>query len=72
MHSLFLKLFSSVNRLFAQCEAQNLTEYALAIGVIGLASVAGMSAVASGVNQTFVAVIQCHHRWDALIPLVPR
>jgi hypothetical protein len=56
MQSLSMKQDSSVKRLFARSEAQNLTEYALAVAVIGLASVAGMRAVAIGVNHTLVAV----------------
>ena len=40
----------------AYTEAQNITEYALARGVIALGAVAGMNAIADGVNQTLAAV----------------
>lgn len=56
MQSLILKVISSMNRLLVRSEAQNLTEYSLAFSVIALGTVAGMSAVASGVNTTFSAV----------------
>lgn len=37
-------------------EAQNLTEYALTVTMLALGTVAGMNALASGVNQTFTTI----------------
>ena len=37
-------------------DAQNLTEYALTVTMLALATVAGMDALASGINQTFTTI----------------
>ena len=70
MQSLFMKLYSSVKRLLARSEAQKLTEYALAVAVIGLASVAGMRAVAIGVNHTLIAVTNAIILGMPVVPFV--
>jgi Flp pilus assembly pilin Flp len=56
MQSLILKMYVFARTLLAHEEAQNLTEYALCFTVIALGSVAGMSAIATSVGHTFVAV----------------
>ncbi len=70
MQSLFMKPYSSVKRLFARSAAQNLTEHVLAVAIIGLASVAGMKAVAIGVNHTLVAVTNAIFLGMPAVPFV--
>jgi hypothetical protein len=70
MQSLSIRQDSSVKLHFARSDARNLTEYALAVAVIGLASVAGMRAVAIGVNHTLVAVTNAIFLGMPAIPFV--
>jgi len=56
MRDIFLKAYLRLRFLIARDEAQNMTEYALAVAVIGLASVAGMEAVANSINREFLAL----------------
>jgi len=56
MQELFHRAYLCSRSLIARNEAQNLTEYALAVAVIGLASVAGMEAVANSINREFLAL----------------
>lgn len=56
MQSLILKMCVLAKTLLTHDEAQNITEYALCFTVIALGSVAGMSAIATSVGHTFVAV----------------
>lgn len=61
MQSLILKMCVLLKTLLAHDEAQNLAEYALCFTVIALGSVAGMSAIATSVGHTFVAVTNTLH-----------
>ena len=42
--------------LLLRDEAQNMTEYALAVSVIAFGTVAGMDALATGLNHTFTTI----------------
>ncbi len=61
MQSLIFKVCVLAKTLLARDEAQNLAEYALCFTVIALGSVAGMSAIATSVGHTFVAVTNTFH-----------
>ena len=61
MQSLIFKVCVLAKTLLAHDEAQNLTEYALCFTVIALGTVAGMSAIATSVGHTFVAVTNTLH-----------
>jgi Flp pilus assembly pilin Flp len=56
MKDLFLKLYLSARSVLDRMEGQNLAEYAMTFSLIALGCVAGMSAVAHSVNQTFIAM----------------
>lgn len=56
MNDFLLKLHVAVKSNLARVDAQSLTEYSMAFSLIALGCVAGLSAVAHGVNQTFIAM----------------
>jgi Flp pilus assembly pilin Flp len=56
MNDLFLKLYLSAKSILNCKDGQNLAEYAMTFSLIALGCVAGLSAVAHGINQTFIAV----------------
>jgi Flp pilus assembly pilin Flp len=53
MQNLLLKLYVFTQTMRSAVEAQNLTEYALTVALIALASVAGMSSLATGIDTAF-------------------
>lgn len=55
MNDLLLKLRVAAKFIQARANGQSLTEYCMAFSVIALGCVAGLSAVARGVNQTLIA-----------------
>ncbi len=55
MKSLFLKVYVTVRSVLARNDGQSMSEYVMAVGLIALGCVAGASAVAHSVNQTFIA-----------------
>jgi pilus assembly protein Flp/PilA len=55
MQSKYWKLFSIVRALVRE-DAQDLVEYALLIALIAFACIAGMGALANGINNAFVGV----------------
>ena len=56
MNSFLLKLFLTAKSQMDRREAQGLAEYAMAFSLIALGTVAGQSAIAHQVNQTFIAI----------------
>jgi Flp pilus assembly pilin Flp len=56
MNNLLLKLYLAVQDLRDRKNGQGVTEYAMAVSVIALGTVAGESAVAQKINSTFIAV----------------
>jgi Flp pilus assembly pilin Flp len=56
MNDLLLKLHATMKSLLARADGQSLTEYGMAFSLIALGCVAGESAVAHSVNQTFIAM----------------
>lgn len=56
MNTLFLKLYLAAQSLLERKGGQGVTEYAMAFSMIALGTVAGESAVAQKVNQTFIAI----------------
>ena len=53
---LFLKLYICAELFVASEAGQSMTEYAMAVGLIAFGCVAGEAAVASSVNQVFIAL----------------
>jgi Flp pilus assembly pilin Flp len=56
MNNLLLKLYLAVQDLRDRKNGQGVTEYAMAVSVIALGTVAGESAVAQKINSTFITV----------------
>lgn len=56
MNDLLLKTFVAAKSILVRNNGQNLTEYAMAFSLIALGCVAGLSAVAHGVNQTLISM----------------
>jgi Flp pilus assembly pilin Flp len=56
MNNLLLKLYLAVRALQERNEGQGVTEYAMAVSVIALGTVAGESAVAQKINSTFITM----------------
>lgn len=56
MNNLLLKLYLAVQDLRDRKHGQGVTEYAMAVSVIALGTVAGESAVAQKINSTFMSV----------------
>jgi Flp pilus assembly pilin Flp len=56
MNNLFLKLYLAAQSLQDRNDGQGITEYAMAVSVIALGTVAGEAAVAQKVNNTFIAL----------------
>jgi len=53
MHTLFLETYRKVTSLFTSQSGQDLPEYAFAVAMIGLGSVAGLNSLASGIAVAF-------------------
>lgn len=53
MNSLFLEIYRRVRFLFASESGQDLPEYAFAVVMIGLGSVAGLNSLATGITIAF-------------------
>jgi Flp pilus assembly pilin Flp len=56
MNALLHKLYLATRSFIEQQAGQGLTEYAMAVSVIALGTVAGQSAIAEKVNHTFIAI----------------
>lgn len=56
MNDLFLNLYLATKSILGRKHGQSMTEYAMAVGLIALGCVAGESAVAHSVNQTFIVL----------------
>jgi Flp pilus assembly pilin Flp len=56
MHELIRNHFNQITAMVLDETGQDLVEYGLTMAVIALGSVAGMTAVAQSVNQTFLVV----------------
>jgi Flp pilus assembly pilin Flp len=56
MHGLIRNHFNQITAMLLDESGQDLVEYGLTMAVIVLGSVAGMTAVAQSVNQTFLVV----------------
>jgi Flp pilus assembly pilin Flp len=56
MNNLLLKLYLAIQDLRDRKDGQGVTEYAMAVSVIALGTVAGESAVAQKINSTFITV----------------
>jgi pilus assembly protein Flp/PilA len=53
LNSLFLKWYLKLQDLLSREEGQDLVEYALVVALIAFGAVAGMSALAKGLNAAF-------------------
>jgi len=53
MNTMLLKLYVKFQDLTSREEGQDLVEYALVVALIALGAVAGMSALAGGINRAF-------------------
>lgn len=53
MNDLMLKMYVACKNLMAREEGQDLVEYALVVALIAFGAVAGMNALASGINTAF-------------------
>ncbi|MGA8731087.1 MAG: Flp family type IVb pilin [Terracidiphilus sp.] len=53
MYDRVCKLYISCKNLFDREEGQDLVEYALVVALIAFGAVAGMSALAGGINSAF-------------------
>jgi pilus assembly protein Flp/PilA len=56
MNSLMNRLHFHLRNIVVREEGQDLVEYALVVALIALGAIAGMSALASGINQAFSTV----------------
>ena len=53
MNDLMLKMYITYKNVMAREEGQDLVEYALVVALIAFGAVAGMSALAGGINTAF-------------------
>jgi pilus assembly protein Flp/PilA len=56
MNNALLKLFVKMQTLMIRDEGQDLVEYALVVGLISIAAVAGLQGVAKAVNGIFSTI----------------
>lgn len=56
MNSLYIKMTIKLQELMQREEGQDLVEYALVVALIAFGAVAGMSALATGINTAFSKV----------------
>ncbi|MGA2886486.1 MAG: Flp family type IVb pilin [Terracidiphilus sp.] len=56
MNNMLLKLYVKFQDLKSREEGQDLVEYALVVALIALGAVAGMSALAGGINAVFTTI----------------
>jgi len=56
MNTMLLKLYVKFQDLTSREEGQDLVEYALVVALIALGAVAGMRALAGGVNSAFLTI----------------
>lgn len=56
MNDLLLKLYVTAQSLARREDGQSMTEYAMAVAMIAFGCVAGETAIAHSVNQTFIAL----------------
>ncbi len=56
MNEMLLKLCIMFQNLKSREDGQDLVEYALVVALIALGAVAGMGALASGINNAFVTI----------------
>ncbi|HEX7729682.1 MAG TPA: Flp family type IVb pilin [Terracidiphilus sp.] len=53
MNSLYIKMMVKLQEMMKREEGQDLVEYALVVALIAFGAVAGMSALAGGINSAF-------------------
>jgi pilus assembly protein Flp/PilA len=53
MNSLYIKMMIKLQEMMKREEGQDLVEYALVVALIAFGAVAGMSALAGGINSAF-------------------
>jgi pilus assembly protein Flp/PilA len=53
MNDLMLKMYITFKNVMAREEGQDLVEYALVVALIAFGAVAGMNALAGGINTAF-------------------
>ena len=53
MNNLMLKIYVAYKSVMAREEGQDLVEYALVVALIAFGAVAGMNALAGGINTAF-------------------
>jgi Flp pilus assembly pilin Flp len=56
MQNLILKLYLSAKPILDRTDGQDMTEYAMAVGLIAFGCVAGEAAIATSVNHIFNAL----------------
>lgn len=56
MNNLFLRLYMALRSACCSEHGQNLTEYALAVGLLAFGCVAGEATIAHNVNQVFTSI----------------
>jgi pilus assembly protein Flp/PilA len=56
MNNMFLKMLVKLQDLKNREEGQDLVEYALVVALIALGAVAGMKALATGINTLFTSI----------------
>ncbi|MGA3010692.1 MAG: Flp family type IVb pilin [Terracidiphilus sp.] len=56
MNTMLLKLYVKFQDLMSREEGQDLVEYALVVALIALGAVAGMGALAKGINTAFQTI----------------
>jgi pilus assembly protein Flp/PilA len=56
MNTMLLKMYVKFQDLMSRDEGQDLVEYALVVALIALGAVAGMSALAKGINNAFTTI----------------
>jgi pilus assembly protein Flp/PilA len=53
MNDLMIKMYVTLKSLMAREEGQDLVEYALVVALIAFGAIAGMTALAGGINNAF-------------------
>jgi pilus assembly protein Flp/PilA len=56
MNDLMVKMYFTLKSVAAREEGQDLVEYALVVALIAFGAIAGMSQLASGINQAFTGI----------------
>ena len=56
MNDLMIKMYVTLKSVMAREEGQDLVEYALVVALIAFGAIAGMSALATGINNAFSGI----------------